>query len=101
MLKGNPRALQLALALCVPFQVIAIFLILLFRGFSFWLNSGKLICGTITVTCTAIELVMHSFNGAIIGLLFYNLVFIGIPTLVSVLFLCILFSVSVVGKKKV
>ena len=44
---------------------------------------------------------MHSFNGAIIGLLFYNLVFIGIPTLVSVLFLCILFSVSVVGKKKV
>lgn len=100
MLKRNLRTLQIALALCVPFQVVAMFLASLIQGLNFWITSGKLICGTITVTCTVPELVGYSLNGAIIGFLFYNLVSIGAPTLVSILFLFIVLKVLAVGKKK-
>lgn len=52
------------------------------------------------MTCTVPELVGYSLNGAIIGFLFYNLVSIGAPTLVSILFLFIVLKVLAVGKKK-
>lgn len=100
MNRNNLNILLAAVAFCVPFQVILLYFISFLKPVYTWMVLGKLTCGIVTESCTMLEFLQYSINGTIIGFLFYNLVFFGLPTLASIIFLFIAFKIVSLRKRK-